>query len=865
MFKFASQLADSGEILLGYWGQSNAEPRGARDSEGFQSNAALYLASGIVGNLGASYFVTAVSATSANINGTFVTDALVGQQIRIMWTVYTVDNVTMRPGYGTITANNTTGVCTVDWVIDPTTDFPPNTVTTTFTLASPGLVTAGVTHKLQVGDKVLFVDGGGGSLPPELAFDTYYWVSEVVSNTTYRLATTFDNAIAGTHINFTGAGGGTVWAFPACGSIVWFDDARGMTYPNVRVLQEWLPESAGAYPTTAVDVPGVTFGSDITWETCGLFLDFTWNEGIDGYGVVNSGANVTYGASTLTDASQSWDTNVLYGAKVQVGGQMMTVASNTATQLTFTAAWTSQPADQTEYELHVPHYRDNPNSWTYGYGFRRPSNYTSPIPINSTGYLYNRARGQLSPAYVPVTGSQETRSQNHKFGMILPMAWNVATKIGRRVNIVPQTAHSGGLIRGVNGYTRMGPPTIGWSSFNVLRDFTPTADSGLAARWQLSWETIAPAALLAQGHLDKGVCIGVVGHQGETESQYDSTAALYEQALQDFYEWIRGIIFKTGQTNFTRANDIPCVHGQLGDVWSGTGAATEDTEGVTNSAIASWANRLPSSGYFPVQSTYIADNTHFDGDAEAYNGEQAAAALVALLDTAVQVSVDPDAVEICNLALTHVGEAPKITSLDPGVDASTEAEVCAQLYPVARDAVLEKHTWSFATKFVELVELTKDSTRTAWDYAYRIPDDMASVISVLPQGVYDDYTLPWQPVADYQIPLPEHQVGVNVPAPFAIERDSNGDLVLYTDVENACLRYTARVNASVRQPRLFKVAVSWYLASLLCGPIVKGDSAARLRQQAMQMATYAMNEAVREDGHNRDSKPPHNVPWISGR
>lgn len=49
-------------------------------------------------------------------------------------------------------------------------------------------------------------------------------------------------------------------------------------------------------------------------------------------------------------------------------------------------------------------------------------------------------------------------------------------------------------------------------------------------------------------------------------------------------------------------------------------------------------------------------------------------------------------VEICNLALAHLGEAP-ISSLS---DDTTAGRACNQLYLITRDAVLRSHRWNFA-------------------------------------------------------------------------------------------------------------------------------------------------------------------------
>lgn len=60
-------------------------------------------------------------------------------------------------------------------------------------------------------------------------------------------------------------------------------------------------------------------------------------------------------------------------------------------------------------------------------------------------------------------------------------------------------------------------------------------------------------------------------------------------------------------------------------------------------------------------------------------------------------------VDIANGALAAIGEGPKVTALTPTPTGGPLAALCATLLPLARDAVLEAHPWSFASKRAELV------------------------------------------------------------------------------------------------------------------------------------------------------------------
>ena len=67
------------------------------------------------------------------------------------------------------------------------------------------------------------------------------------------------------------------------------------------------------------------------------------------------------------------------------------------------------------------------------------------------------------------------------------------------------------------------------------------------------------------------------------------------------------------------------------------------------------------------------------------------------------------AVEICNLALSFLGDTGSIASIDPP-ESPAQAKMCAIYYPIAKSAMLEMHDWSFATKRQLLAKLSSEET-----------------------------------------------------------------------------------------------------------------------------------------------------------
>lgn len=148
------------------------------------------------------------------------------------------------------------------------------------------------------------------------------------------------------------------------------------------------------------------------------------------------------------------------------------------------------------------------------------------------------------------------------------------------------------------------------------------------------------------------------------------------------------------------------------------------------------------------------------------------------------------AIDIVNLALAHLGENPTVSSIDPP-EGSAHAEKCARFYPLARDVALEMRNWSFAVKRVLLAEVTNDSD--AWTFKYAKPADCLRPIGVLLPGTTDEN----QSSSDYTI---------------------EGDY-LYTNAEEATLRYLFKLTDTTKFTPLFVTSVSWLLASYLAGSI----------------------------------------------
>jgi len=91
----------------------------------------------------------------------------------------------------------------------------------------------------------------------------------------------------------------------------------------------------------------------------------------------------------------------------------------------------------------------------------------------------------------------------------------------------------------------------------------------------------------------------------------------------------------------------------------------------------------------------------------------------------------PDSeVDICNMALSHLKQAP-IVSIDP--PSTMVEQKCANWYQQIRQETLRSHPWNFA---VARVQLTPDAVAPLFEYSHRyeLPSDWLRYI-----GRYDDF------------------------------------------------------------------------------------------------------------------------------
>lgn len=173
-------------------------------------------------------------------------------------------------------------------------------------------------------------------------------------------------------------------------------------------------------------------------------------------------------------------------------------------------------------------------------------------------------------------------------------------------------------------------------------------------------------------------------------------------------------------------------------------------------------------------------------------------------------------VEICNLAISHLGTGKEIANLNEN---SAEANACRRYFDTALEQTLRGYAWPFANKFAALNLVEEDPT-DEWAYSYRYPVDCLQAIRIVSGNRNESR----QDRIDYKI--------VN----------SNDGLLIYTDQENATLEYTVNVTDPNLYPSDFKMALSFRLASYIAPRITKGDPFG-MGKRAMEMYMYEISMA----------------------
>lgn len=172
-------------------------------------------------------------------------------------------------------------------------------------------------------------------------------------------------------------------------------------------------------------------------------------------------------------------------------------------------------------------------------------------------------------------------------------------------------------------------------------------------------------------------------------------------------------------------------------------------------------------------------------------------------------------VDIVNLALGHLGDEAGVSSISPP-DGSVQASHAQRFYPIARDVLLQSHTWGFATTRKSLAVLSISELPPEWAFAYAKPTSLR-MVAVFPAQVTAAPN-------DGSIFDQSEFVARAQAYPFNMETLEDGTEVIYSNVQDAIGLFIRQVTDSTKFSPLVVAALARLLASYLAGPILKGKA-----------------------------------------
>jgi len=202
------------------------------------------------------------------------------------------------------------------------------------------------------------------------------------------------------------------------------------------------------------------------------------------------------------------------------------------------------------------------------------------------------------------------------------------------------------------------------------------------------------------------------------------------------------------------------------------------------------------------------------------------------------------AVDIVNLALANIGQSARVTSIAP-LDGSAEAELASLRYSQEVNKLLMRHKWAFATRSHLLVAVTNGAT-SRWTYCYALPASFLALQAVLPPGVT------------------ESGRGLTQ-AQFAVEQDAVGVQRLYTNMEVETLVFTSTVtNPNLFTPQFIDL-LSWSLAAVFAGSLIKGEPGFAVTRKALEMVEFILRTARETDAELRNVEAAKPASYLEAR
>lgn len=190
--------------------------------------------------------------------------------------------------------------------------------------------------------------------------------------------------------------------------------------------------------------------------------------------------------------------------------------------------------------------------------------------------------------------------------------------------------------------------------------------------------------------------------------------------------------------------------------------------------------------------------------------------------------------QIFNITLNTLGVSTPLENAD---SSDNRAILLNNYYELARDYVLKDYDWNFASAFRALSLCETQDYLMNYKYCYDYPNDCVCARDVFEKDSF-------------------------VRQKFSVSCLQDGTRIILSDVDNAILRYTRRVEKEVYFSCEFAMALAYYLASLSAGVIVgssqKGEIAwdkyTKILRHAKVLNAYEGGENLYDDKTYLDSR-----------
>lgn len=194
-------------------------------------------------------------------------------------------------------------------------------------------------------------------------------------------------------------------------------------------------------------------------------------------------------------------------------------------------------------------------------------------------------------------------------------------------------------------------------------------------------------------------------------------------------------------------------------------------------------------------------------------------------------------VQICNMALTHIGIKQLISAIS---EDNEEANMLDLFWDTALANALYEGDWGFARRRADLV-LHAGTAPDPWQYQYVMPADAVRVLRI------DDKRA---------TRLPDDRI------PFTRETDDSGNNLIYTDMVDAAVIYTYLETDTSEFSPPFVLYLSYVLASLIAAPLTGDDD---LQERMEKRAAYELEKSLAKDLRGEQEHPEEEASWMQAR